>query len=39
MATNYLFKQIMGVKVGEIEYDEAAELRPGAPYPEDEPFR
>nr|WP_263328380.1 helicase-exonuclease AddAB subunit AddA [Neobacillus sp. Marseille-Q6967] len=36
--TNYLFKQIMGVKVGEIEYDEAAELRPGAPYPEDEPF-
>ncbi|MDR7076672.1 ATP-dependent helicase/nuclease subunit A [Neobacillus niacini] len=36
--TNYLFKQIMGVKVGEIEYDEAAELRPGAPYPENEPF-
>ncbi len=32
---NYLFKQIMGVKVGEIEYDEAAELRNGAPYPED----
>jgi ATP-dependent helicase/nuclease subunit A len=37
-ATNYLFKQIMGVKVGEIEYDEAAELRNGAPYPEDEPY-
>ncbi|WP_312475569.1 helicase-exonuclease AddAB subunit AddA [Neobacillus sp.] len=37
-ATNYLFKQIMGVKVGEIEYDEAAELRNGAPYPEEEPF-
>lgn len=37
-ATNYLFKQIMGIKVGEIEYDEAAELRPGAPYPEDEHF-
>jgi ATP-dependent helicase/nuclease subunit A len=37
-ATNYLFKQIMGVSVGEIEYDEAAELRHGAPYPEDEPF-
>jgi ATP-dependent helicase/nuclease subunit A len=36
--TNYLFKQIMGVKVGEIEYDEAAELRPGAPYPENEAF-
>lgn len=28
----------MGVRVGEIEYDEAAELRLGAPYPEDEPF-
>ncbi|NHC18745.1 helicase-exonuclease AddAB subunit AddA [Bacillus sp. MM2020_4] len=36
--TNYLFKQIMGVKVGEIEYDEAAELRNGAPYPEDHSF-
>ncbi|MFP7295739.1 helicase-exonuclease AddAB subunit AddA [Neobacillus niacini] len=36
--TNYLFKQIMGVRVGEIEYDESAELRPAAPYPEDEPF-
>ncbi|MGG3563515.1 helicase-exonuclease AddAB subunit AddA [Neobacillus rhizosphaerae] len=37
-ATNYLFKQIMGVRVGEIEYNEAAELRNGAPYPDDEPF-
>ncbi|MDQ0198133.1 helicase-exonuclease AddAB subunit AddA [Neobacillus ginsengisoli] len=37
-ATNYLFKQIMGVKVGEIAYDEAAELRAGAAYPEDEPY-
>jgi ATP-dependent helicase/nuclease subunit A len=37
-ATNYLFKQIMGVKVGEIEYDMAAELQNGAPYPEDEPY-
>lgn len=36
--TNYLFKQIMGVKVGEIEYDQAAELRNGAPYPTDEPY-
>jgi ATP-dependent helicase/nuclease subunit A len=36
--TNYLFKQIMGVKVGEIEYDEAAELRTGAPYPEGEAY-
>ena len=37
-ATNYLFKQIMGVKVGEIEYDEAAELRNGAPYPVDDSY-
>lgn len=36
--TNFLFKQIMGVKVGEIEYDEAAELRYGASYPEEEPY-
>lgn len=36
--TNYLFKQIMGVKVGEIEYDEAAELKNGAPYPTEEPY-
>lgn len=34
--TNYLFKQIMGIKVGEIDYDEAAELKKGAAYPEDE---
>ncbi|HLO12984.1 MAG TPA: helicase-exonuclease AddAB subunit AddA [Pseudoneobacillus sp.] len=32
--TNFLFKQLMGVKVGEIEYDEAAELKQGAPYPD-----
>ncbi|MFJ7728066.1 helicase-exonuclease AddAB subunit AddA [Neobacillus sp. NPDC097160] len=37
-ATNYLFKQIMDVKVGEIEYDEAAELRNGAPYPLDDSY-
>ena len=37
-ATNFLFKQIMGVKVGEIQYDEAAELRNGAPYPEDSEY-
>jgi ATP-dependent helicase/nuclease subunit A len=36
--TNYLFKQIMGIKVGEIHYDENAELKKGAPYPEGEPF-
>ncbi|MGG5253317.1 helicase-exonuclease AddAB subunit AddA [Neobacillus sp. SM06] len=35
--TNFLFKQIMGVKVGEIEYDEAAELHLGAPYPQEKP--
>lgn len=33
--TNYIFKQIMGVKVGEIEYDDAAELKKGAPYPDE----
>lgn len=37
-ATNYLFKQIMGKRVGEIVYDEAAELIKGAPYPDDDPF-
>jgi ATP-dependent helicase/nuclease subunit A len=37
-ATNFLFKQIMGEKVGEIEYDERAELKPGASYPENEAY-
>ncbi|MFT8321822.1 MAG: helicase-exonuclease AddAB subunit AddA [Bacillus sp. (in: firmicutes)] len=36
--TNYLFKQIMGVQVGEIEYDESAELVKGAAYPEEIPY-
>ncbi|WP_042349609.1 helicase-exonuclease AddAB subunit AddA [Bacillus massiliigorillae] len=36
--TNYLFKQLMGINVGEIEYDEDAELKKGAPYPEDEAY-
>ena len=36
--TNYLFKQIMGVQVGEIEYNDDAELAKGAGYPEDEPY-
>ncbi|WP_400246399.1 helicase-exonuclease AddAB subunit AddA [Niallia sp. JL1B1071] len=36
--TNFLFKQIMGVKVGEIEYDESAELKLGASYPEEKPY-
>jgi len=35
-ATNFIFSQIMGRRVGEIEYDKAAALKPGAPYP-DEP--
>ncbi|PLT33826.1 helicase-exonuclease AddAB subunit AddA [Bacillus sp. V5-8f] len=33
--TNYLFKQLMGIAVGEIEYDQDAELKKGAAYPED----
>lgn len=37
-ATNYLFKQIMGIEVGEIHYDKNAELKKGAAYPEDEPY-
>lgn len=37
-ATNYLFKQIMGEKVGEIVYDRDAELVKGAPYPEEEQY-
>ncbi|WP_102271873.1 helicase-exonuclease AddAB subunit AddA [Cytobacillus massiliigabonensis] len=36
--TNYIFKQIMGTAVGEIDYDEAAELVKGAPYPEAESY-
>ncbi|WP_420797610.1 helicase-exonuclease AddAB subunit AddA [Cytobacillus firmus] len=34
--TNYIFKQIMGTSVGEIEYDQSAELIKGAPYSEDQ---
>ncbi len=36
--TNYLFKQLMGATVGEISYDEDAELKKGAPYPEEEAY-
>lgn len=36
--TNYLFKQLMGITVGEIEYDKDAELKKGAPYPEEKPY-
>ncbi|MFS0655996.1 helicase-exonuclease AddAB subunit AddA [Bacillus sp. 179-C3.3 HS] len=35
-STNFLFKQLMGEAVGEIEYDEQAELKLGASYPESE---
>lgn len=35
-ATNYIFSQIMGERVGEIDYDEAAALKYGARYPEKE---
>lgn len=34
--TNYIFSQIMGERVGEIEYDEAAALKHKAPYPDTE---
>lgn len=34
--TNYIFSQIMGERVGEINYDEAAALKHQAPYPEQE---
>lgn len=35
--TNFLFQQLMGITVGEIDYDEDAQLKKGAPYPEDVP--
>ncbi len=35
-ATNFIFRQIMDEQVGEVNYDEAAELKPGADYPEAE---
>lgn len=34
--TNFIFKQLMGIKVGEIEYDEAAELKKGSAYPDED---
>ena len=33
-ATNFVFSQVMGERVGEIDYDEAAALKYGANYPE-----
>lgn len=35
-ATNYIFQQIMGENVGEINYDDAASLKSRAPYDESE---
>src|SRR5690606_17404549 len=35
---NYIFKQIMGTNVGEIEYNRDAELIKGSGYPDDESF-
>ncbi|MFJ7735934.1 helicase-exonuclease AddAB subunit AddA [Lysinibacillus sp. NPDC097287] len=34
--TNYVFAQIMGERVGEIDYDEKASLKPAAPYDDKE---
>ena len=34
--TNYVFAQIMGKRVGEINYDERASLKPAAPYDDKE---
>ena len=36
--TNFLFQQLMGTTVGEIDYDEDAKLKKGAPYPENQAF-
>ncbi|OUM90118.1 MAG: helicase-exonuclease AddAB subunit AddA [Bacillus thermozeamaize] len=35
-ATNFVFRQLMDEQVGEVRYDEAAELKPGAVYPDAE---
>ncbi len=37
-AVNYIFKQIMGTTVGEIEYNQDAELMKGSGYPDTEQF-
>lgn len=34
--TNFIFRQIMNESIGELDYDDAAELKPGFPYPESE---
>ena len=33
-ATNFVFAQVMGARVGEIDYDDAAALKYGAHYPD-----
>ena len=38
MVRTFYFKQLMGTTVGEIDYDEDAQLKKGAPYPEDQAF-
>ena len=35
-ATNFIFSQVMGERVGEVEYDDAAALKYGARYPDKE---
>ena len=35
-STNFIFSQVMGARVGEIDYDDAAALKYGAQYPEKE---
>lgn len=35
-STNFLFKQLMGGKIGEVDYDEQAELKLGAAYPDND---
>ncbi len=35
-AINFLFRQLMTEQVGELVYDEVAELKPGATYPEEQ---
>lgn len=38
-STNFIFKQVMGEQVGEIEYSEDAELKLGATYPESDQMK
>ncbi|WP_243291423.1 helicase-exonuclease AddAB subunit AddA [Bacillus sp. FJAT-47783] len=38
-STNYIFKQVMGENVGEIDYNEDAELKLGASYPDNDDMK